>query len=360
MSNPTPSSTRGGRRAAPRTRNIRQRRASPVVGRPGERTGRGLLLWLLAVLAGVAAVGAAALGDAPAVLGGIGAIVVSGAYTWALAARTGGRPAIFGALAVALGAMTLIVDTNALRAGAAVMTVVAAAVLSVVATVPAVTTPRAIGEAAIAVCLAVAGSVAAVGYEPEISPTRFTYVTLGLSLALVLVLVWRLGAGWHGLGRRGLVMVLVGSAALAVLVTYGELFRRYGTSDLVDQVFAGRDWARENLGGAPRPLQSLLGIPALVWGTHMRARRRQGWWVCAFGVAGTASIAPLLAESGMGLTELLITETGGLLIGGVIGAVTIAIDVALTGGRVSSGKRSRRSAGVDAVRPEPARTSPLL
>ena len=39
-----------------------------------------------------------------------------------------------------------------------------------------------------------------------------------------------------------------------------------------------------------------LGVPALVWGTHMRARRRQGWWVCAFGVGATAPIAQLLVD----------------------------------------------------------------
>ena len=33
----------------------------------------------------------------------------------------------------------------------------------------------------------------------------------------------------------------------------------------------------------PAADQALVGVPALVWGCHMRARRRQGWWVCAFG-----------------------------------------------------------------------------
>ena len=68
------------------------------------------------------------------------------------------------------------------------------------------------------------------------------------------------------------------------------MLRRYGAPDLVDTLLDGRTWALDTLGGAPRPVQALLGVPALVWGTHMRARRRQGWWVCAFGVAAAAQV----------------------------------------------------------------------
>ena len=59
-------------------------------------------------------------------------------------------------------------------------------------------------------------------------------------------------------------------------------------------------WSRENLGAVPRPMQVLVGIPALVWGCHMRARRRQGWWVCAFGIAATSSVAGILVNPAPG------------------------------------------------------------
>ena len=44
-----------------------------------------------------------------------GAVAVARAYTWALAARIGGRPMVFGALALALGITVLVLDLDALR-----------------------------------------------------------------------------------------------------------------------------------------------------------------------------------------------------------------------------------------------------
>ena len=38
-------------------------------------------------------------------------------------------------------------------------------------------------------------------FEPVVSVVRFEYITLGLSFVGVLVLVYRLGAGLHGLGH---------------------------------------------------------------------------------------------------------------------------------------------------------------
>ncbi len=142
----------------------------------------------------------------------------------------------------------------------------------------------------VAMLVALVGAAAVVGLEPTLNLSRFAYTTLGASLALCLLVVFRLGAGLHGLGRRGLVAVLIGGGLLAVTLAYAEVLRRYGAPDLVDTLLDGRRWALETLHGAPRPVQALLGVPALVWGTHMRARRRQGWWVCAFGVTAAAQV----------------------------------------------------------------------
>ena len=84
---------------------------------------------------------------------------------------------------------------------------------------------------------------------------------------------------------------------LALTLAYAEVLRRYGAPELVDTLLDGVAGALEH---ARRPSrarsQALLGVPALVWGIHMRARRRQGWWVCAFGVAATVPVAHALLD----------------------------------------------------------------
>ena len=170
-------------------------------------------------------------------------------------------------------------------------------------------------------------------------------------------IVYRLGAGLHGLGRRGTVIVLIGAVVLALTLAYAELLRQYGTPGLVSTLLDSVGWIRERLGAFPRPLETVLGIPALAWGCHMRARRRQGWWVCAFGVAATAPAAQALLNPSITLLESALSVIYGLVLGLAIGFVIIRVDLALTGPR---GARARRAEEAAAVRPEPPRTSPLL
>ena len=106
---------------------------------------------------------------------------------------------------------------------------------------------------------------------------------------------------------------------------------------------------------------ALLGVPALTWGTHMRARRRQGWWVCAFGVALTGPVAYSLVDPGRSVREVALSIGYGALIGLVLGYLLIRIDLRLTGPRLT-GPRGRRLAEREeatAVRPEPGRTHAL-
>ena len=145
--------------------------------------------------------------------------------------------------------------------------------------------------------------MAAIGFGPLLSLIRFEYTTLALALVIVFVLVYRLGAGLHGLGRRGLVVILGGGAVLALGLAYAELLREYGTPGLVAWLFDAADWSEEHLGAVPRPMQALLGIPMLAWGVHLRARRRQGWWACAFGVTGMVPIAHVLADPALSLAR---------------------------------------------------------
>jgi hypothetical protein len=308
------------------------------------------------VLAGLAALVAAMVPVGPDWLAGAGAVAVASVYSWALAARTGGRPVIFGSLALALGVGVLVADEPFLRTGAAVLTCVVSAVLAVMATVPAVRFTAAAREAAIAVLVAAVGALATVGFEPAITLTRFEYATLALAILGAFGVVYRLGAGLHGLGRRGVVAVLVGAAVLAVTLAYAELLRRYGTPGLVSSLLDGVHWSRENLGAFPRPIETVLGIPALAWGCHMRARRRQGWWVCAFGVAATAPVTQALLNPAISVTESGLSVLYGLLGGLLLGFVVIRVDLAVTGPR---GKRGRRAEEATAIRPEPRRTAPL-
>ena len=315
------------------------------------------MLWGLVVAAGLAALVAALLPVGPEWLGGAGSVTVAATYTWALAARTGGRPFVFGGLALVVGVAVLLVDEDYLRTGAAVMTCVVTAVFAVMATVPAPRYFHAIRECVIAVLLSAIGALATVGFEPTITVTRFEYVTFGLSLAGAFLVVYRLGAGLHGLGRRGVVIVVVGGVLVAVSVLYAELLRRYGTPELVEALLDSVRWSRDHLGAFPRPIEMILGIPALAYGCHMRARRRQGWWVCAFGAAGTAAVANSLANPAISFEESGLSVAYGLVVGLFFGYLVTRLDLAITG---ATGRGRRVAGAAPALRPEPRRTEALL
>lgn len=313
--------------------------------------------WAVVVLLGLAALVAAMVPVGPDGLGGAGAVAVSSAYAWALAARTGGRPFVLGGLALALGVVVLVTDEPVLRTGAAAMTCVVSSVLAVMATVPARRFVHACREVVVTVLVAAVGALATVGFEPVITLARFEYATLGLALLGAFGVVYRLGAGFHGLGRRGVITVLGGSVLLAITLAYAELLRRYGSPGLVETLLSGVHWSRDHLGAFPRPIETLLGIPALAWGCHMRARRRQGWWVCAFGVAASAPVAQALLNPAISLAECALSVAYGVVVGLILGFVLIRVDLAVTGPR---GARARRAEEAAAGRPEPARTQPLL
>jgi hypothetical protein len=286
-----------------------------------------------------------------------GAVLVATIYTIALAIRTGGRPIVFGALALALGVVTVTTTYDQLRAGAAVLTAVCAAVLAVMATVPAQRFKEAVREVLVAIAISAVGALAVVGFRPVVALERFDYLSLVLAFGLVFALVFRLGAGWHGLGRRGLVVVLVGSASLGLSLAYAEMLRRYGSASFIDSVFDAVRWTRSNLRAVPRPIMVLVGFPALVWGCHMRARRRQGWWVCAFGVAATVSITGGLMNPATSLLEAVLIVGYSLPLGLVLGYLVVRLDLMLTGSR---GSRARREEEASALRPEPGRFEALL
>jgi hypothetical protein len=170
------------------------------------------------------------------------------------------------------------------------------------------------------------------------------------------VSVYRLGAGLHGLGTRGVLTVVGGGIMLALSLGYAELLQRYGSHDVVISLDDAVRWSHHHLGAFPRPIIAFLGVPALTWGTHMRARRRQGWWVCAFGVALTAPVAYSLVDPGRSVLSVGLATAYGAVIGLVLGYLLIRLDLALTGPR---GRRLASSEETTAMRPEPGRTHAL-
>ena len=283
------------------------------------------------------------------------AVLTGGA--WALGVRMGGRPYVFGMLALGCGLIALVSDQDVLRTGAAVCTSAVVAVLAVVITVPAASLLAAARETVIALVCAAVGALATIGFEPAIQTERFEYVGLALAFVAAVVLVYRLGAGLHGLGRRGMIIVGVGALMMAGSLLYAEMLRRYGSTGLVDELREMVHWSRETIGAFPRLVIACLGVPALAYGSHMRARRRQGWWVCAFGVAATSPAATALANPAITLQEAALSVVYAMVIGLVIGWFLIRLDLALTGTR---GRRSRSAEQAAAVRPEPSRFAPLL
>jgi len=297
---------------------------------------------------------------APAVLHLASAGLIAVALAVALAVRTGGRPWWAGGLCAALVLGACVTGWHTLLSGASVGTGVLAATLAVMATTPASTFAEAVREALVATAIATVGSFGVIGFGPHARPLvvvdRFGYAVLGLSLAGAFALVYRLGAGLHGLGRRGYAVAGGAVVFLVVAMAYSAAFAHWGSRALVGSMDDVRTDMRSAIGAVPHPIVALLGYPALLWGVFMRARRRQGWWVTAFGVAATASIATQLIVSTVHTRVVLLGLLYSLLVGGLIGYVVIRGDQAVSG---SHGRRARRDEEAVAHRPEPGRTRPL-
>lgn len=315
-------------------------------------------LWLLVTVLGMTALALAwSPLPTPRWLPPAGAVTITTCFTFGLAVRTGGRPVISGTLALALSAGAVLSELPVLVAAAAMSTAVVAAILAVLATKPAAGFPVVVRECVVALSIGVIGAFAVEAYQAQVSMMRFGYVALGLALLGAMVLVYRLGAGLSGLGKRGFVMVLTGVILLTVVLAYTEALTQWGPPGLGASIGDMTEMMRSRLGAVPRPLESLLGIPALAWGVSTRARRRQGWWVCAFGAAGITAVACSLLDPSVPLTEAGLAVLYSTVIGLVIGYLIIRADKFLTGSR---GRRGRRLEEATAHRPEPGRMRALL
>ncbi|QNN54543.1 hypothetical protein [Nocardioides mesophilus] len=295
--------------------------------------------------------------DLPGWLPRAAAVTITTAYAVALSARSGGRPLGAGALALALAGVAVVSGSPVLLAAATVSTAVLGAVLGVLLTVPAARFWWVVRECLVAVLVAAVAALAAPAYGAEVSVERTGYVVLGLALVGTLLVVYRLGAGFHGLGRRGAVVIVAGLLLLAVALAYTEALARWGSPELIATLEDGYDRVHDLLGAVPRPLEALLGLPALAWGVSTRARRRQGWWPCAFGAAGLAVVATALLDPRRSLGEAGLELGYGVGLGLLLGYLVIRGDAFLSGNR---GVRARRAEEAAAHRPEPPRAAALL
>lgn len=315
-----------------------------------------LVAWWLVIGVGTAALCLCAFDVGPGWLSGAASVAVVTGLSWLLASRTAGRAFVSALVALGLGTTAVLVGGEVLLSGASLLTCAVGGVYAVMATIPAVTFGRAVRETLIASAISVITALAAVGFEPTVSVERYDIASVLIALVLAVAIVYRLGAGLHGLGRRGLIAVAFALGVMVATVAYAELLRRYGSQDMITTVLDFVEATRERIIAFPRPLVALLGIPALVWGTHLRARRRQGWWVCTFGVAATVPMAAGLVAADSSYLEATLRAAYSLLLGLPLGYLVIRADLALTGSR---GAGARRAEEAEALRPEPSRFAEL-
>ncbi|HEY0773065.1 MAG TPA: hypothetical protein VGD51_03195 [Nocardioidaceae bacterium] len=286
-----------------------------------------------------------------------GAVTITTLFTHGLAVRSGGRALVSGVLALVLAGGAAFSQNEILLAGATVGTAVVSALLAVLSTTPAAKFSAVVREVTVAAVVAVIGAFAVRAYGAEVSLERTGYLAIGFSLIAALALVYRLGAGLTGLGRRGLVMIISGVALLTITLAYTEALAAWGSPAMIETIDDTFARLSELLGAVPRPIEVLLGFPALAWGVSTRARRRQGWWVCAFGAPGMSVIAVSLLDPDVALVEAGLSVLYSLGLGLLVGYGIIRADLFLTGAR---GRRARQLEELAAHRPEPGRLQPLL
>ena len=314
------------------------------------------LVWLAAV--GVSAGRLAAAHDLwsqPDDVTRIGSVVATWLGIVTLARRCGGRWVLIGLFAgVILGLVSAYPENWAL-AGAGVTAASVHGVLGMTLTRPA-TGLRTLRELLISAVIGAAGAVVVTGYDVVLRPFRFRVMVLTLVLVGGFALAWRLGQGARSIGRRGLVLITGGVVLLAVSVAYTQAIRAWGSPEVVSSVTDLKDSIEARLGAVPRPIEAFVGFPALVWGVAIRTRRRQGWWMCAFGGLGAAGLATSLLQPTTPFVDSVAASGYDLLIGAALGLVLVQFDRLLTG-------RGRRAASIEvevAERPEPPRFAPLL
>lgn len=342
--------------------------APPRGGMARVARGSVVLAWLLVWAAATAAAATSIVPvDAPDWVAPAGGGVVTVLYVLVLAYRARAGAWLWTVLAAAATAAGLVYDRGWALSSVAVLAAVVSGVAAVLVTRPALTAWRSLVEYALALVVSAAGALAVAAIDAPVRPDRFSLVVVGVALVLAIGLVWQLGVGVHGLRRRGLAVVMGGAAVAIGLLAYTRALEAYGSPLLVERVDETVAWLADTLHGVPQPVEALVGFPALVFGIGARARRGRGWWTCAFGVLGTATVAASLTDPQLDYQLAAVSAAYSAVIGAVLGllvrlwaerrdrAATRRAEHGQDGGR----RALRRRGGGQRVQPEPGRTRPL-
>ncbi|MDP9318008.1 MAG: hypothetical protein M3O94_02825 [Actinomycetota bacterium] len=285
----------------------------------------------------------------------IGAAVATWLAVLLLARRIGGPLLLVAAFSGACAVLVVLVPRGWVLSAGAVVAATSYGLLGMVMTRPTAGL-RSVREAVVAGVFGAAGAVVVTGYDVALRPYRFQMMVLALTLLAALAIAWRLGSGFHSLGRRGLALIVGAVGVLGIAVVYVQAVRHWGSSEAVGSFTGTNGRIRDWLGVSPRPIEALVGFPATVWGVAVRNRRRQGWWMSAFGSLAGAGVATSLVGPSLTLEKVAEATGYNLLIGVVLGLVLISVDRLLTG----TGRRSHVPGGPDTERPEPSRAARLL
>lgn len=318
-----------------------------------------LLAWAGASLA--ALTGLVEVDAAPGWLSRAGAATLTVLFAVALTRRSGGRVWFWSLLSVLPVAAALATDQRWLLSSVAVLVAVLGGITAVMLTRPAAGTARLVLEYLLALVGAASAGLAVAAWDAPLDLVRYPVVVLALTLAVAIALVWQLGAGYHGLGRRGLALIAGGAVLVTVLLVYSRVLREYGSVSVTEGIDDAVIWTADRLGGVPRPVEALVGFPALLWGIRVRSSRRQGWWMCAFGTLGTAALATSLANPAVDLEYAGLSTAYSIVLGLLLGLLVIRVDALVTRShRSEAGRRALRERHEpEPVRPESGRTAPL-
>lgn len=272
-------------------------------------------------------------------------------FAMMLTHRCGGHLRIWATLSAGL-AISAQFGPNALVVAAAGTTAVLAAVSSVMLTRPAATALQVVREFIVSFIIVLSGTAAVAAWNAPVNVRAFSAYALAASVGLTIAIVWNLGAGLHGLNAQQ-VKILVGVAAVAVvLAVYGGFVRMYGSPAITEFVTSMVVWLRQNTGGVPRPLEVFIGFPAIIVGTAMRSRNREGWWVCVFAAIGASVISTSLVDPAAYPSYFAYSTLYSALIGLVIGFVLRQLVLAPRSARAARAVEPPR-------RVEPDRLAPL-
>lgn len=284
----------------------------------------------------------------------VGAVVGTWCSVVLVTRRIGGPLAIVAGFGALSGAAVLVFERGWVLAAGAAVAAVTFGLLGMVMTRPAAGV-RALREVAVTTVCGAAGLIVVSGFAVSVHPYRFRLMVLAATLVGAFAFARRLGLGFASLGRRGAVLIVGAVVVLAVAVAYVQAVRHWGSSDVVGSLGTnGR--VRRWLWASPRPIEALVGFPALVWGVVIRNRRRQGWWMTAFGSLAATGIATSLVQPSVTLGPAAAATGYDVAIGSLLGLLLVAADRLITG----SGRGSRVARAGVPDRPEPARLDRLI